>query len=190
MVPPVPTMEGTIATRTTMTIRRLSIMRHPKYNSTTANFSSFSPHTLTPPHPTTNFTTTLTTKRRATLQNWSVVRTTTSFYCQKHFVTSHTFSLFECFLYSLVPCSTAVRTSSPPCACCLIFTKRRLRYLNIRHQSEHLYTVPVLFYVSKTTDDVYSNLSLSTSLGNVVEFGVPFVCWFCDDDFWGCTLSL
>lgn len=104
------------------------------------------------------------------------------------FVTSHTFSLFECFLYCLVPCSTAVRTSSPPCACCLIFTKRRLRYLNIRHQSEHLYTVPVLFYVSKTTDDVYSNLSLSTSLGNVVEFGVPFVCWFCDDDFWGCTL--
>merc|ERR1712183_479501 len=61
MVPLVQAMEGStvIISKITMTIRRLSIMRHLKYNSTTANFSSFSPHLH---RPSTNFTTNTTKK--------------------------------------------------------------------------------------------------------------------------------
>ena len=78
---------------------------------------------------------------------------------------------------------------------CLLFRFYRRPFApsqSVRHQSEHLYTVPVFFcftYIKKRLMMfIRTSLSLyTTSLGNVVEFGVPFVCWFCDDDFWGCT---
>ena len=65
-----------------------------------------------------------------------------------------------------------------PCACCLIIFETPCA-ISIFVTNLNTYTVPILFfYIKKRLMVIW----ISTSLGNVVEFGVPFVCWFCDDD--------
>merc|ERR1712183_871685 len=110
-------MEGStvIISKITMTIRRLSIMRHLSTIQLLQIFRHF-PLTYTDHQ----LTSQRTLPRRATLQHvWCTQ--TTSFYCQKHFVTSHTFLIiFE-----------------TPCAISIFVTN-----LNT-------YTVPILFFYIK-----------------------------------------
>ena len=173
-------------------------MRHPK--STIQLLQIFRHFLLTltpPPRPTTNFTTTLTTTKE---ELHCSLNTQESGANNRHHSTVRSICHFTHILTSLLNASLFA-TLVPYFNCCynlvsacLLFRFYRRPFAlsqSVRHQSEHLYTVPVflLYVYQKTTDDVYSNLShlYTTSLGNVVEFGVPFVCWFCDDDFWGCT---
>ena len=173
-------------------------MRHPK--STIQLLQIFRHFLLTltppPPRPTTNFTTTLTTTKEelhcslntqesgANNRHHSTVRSICHF---THILTS----LFWMLPFSLLLChtSTAVTTSSPR-ACCFVFIGALSRHLNLFATNLNTSIQSQFFcftYIKKRLMMFIRTSLYTTSLGNVVEFGVPFVCWFCDDDFWGCT---
>ena len=147
-------------------------MRHPK--STIQLLQIFRHFLLTltppPPRPTTNFTTTLTTTKEelhcSLNTRKKVVQTTDIILLSQKHLSLHTHSHFSnlnaSLFATLVPyfncCNNLV-------SACLLFRFYRRPFApsqSVRHQSEHLYTVPVflLYVYQKTTDDVYSNLSL------------------------------
>lgn len=142
-------------------------MRHPKNNSTICKFFVIFPVTYTDHQ----LTSQRTLPRRATLQRLCGAH-------KRHHSTVRSILLLHTHSYLHI---WMLPSSFVPCYCCnasclLLFDYfwNAVRYLNIRHQSEHLHSPNFVYcYIKNATDMVY--LNLSTSLGNVVEFGVPFV---------------
>jgi len=161
-------------------------MRHPK--STIQLLQIFRHFLLTPPppRPTTNFTTTLTTTKEelhcSLNTRKKVVQTTDIILLSQKHLSLHTHShfYFECFPTSLLLChtSTAVTTSSPR-ACCFVFIGALLRCLNLFATNLNTSIQSQFFcftYIKKRLMMFIRTSLYTTSLGNVVEFGVPFVC--------------
>merc|ERR1719376_1374814 len=155
-----------------------------KYNSTTANFSSFSPYTLTPPQPL------RLTSQRLSLPKEELHCSLNTRVWRKHnrhhstvrsILLLHTHSHFRMLpRYSCATRFNCCNSLVSPRACCLIFWKPPFRARlsqSVRHQSEHLYTVPAFCfaYIKKRLTMFTRTSHYTTSLGNVGEFGVPFV---------------
>ena len=174
-------------------------MRHPKSTIQLLQIFRHFLLTLTPPYRDPQLT-----SRRLSLplkKSYTAVWTharkwckqPTSFYCQKH-LSLHThshFSLLNASLFAtLVPYFNCCNNLVSACLLFRFYWRPFLRRLNLFATNLNTSIQSQFFcftYIKKRLMMFIRTSLYTTSLGNVVEFGVPFVCWFCDDDFWGCT---